>query len=162
MMIPVNFADAERYTPTAFVDAARAVMGDTAHHPASAAAQSTIPLQVFYSVEKNCIKYDFHHRIWLDSPAGQHDARKFMRWVGEAYATGRVTESIVIVPACTAANWFQKLQKVAVEICFVRGLNPFLAADDCEAPPTHGPAIFYLGPNPDLFAKVFGKFGFVR
>jgi hypothetical protein len=59
----------------------------------------------------------------------------------------------------TDTAWFHKL--IGYPVCFTRGRIRFKNPDGPDLGARQGQAIFYLGNNIDLFAKVFNTFGVV-
>jgi hypothetical protein len=69
-----------------------------------------------------------------------------------------VISAIVLTNNSTDTGWFHKL--INYPVCFTKGRIQFWNGEERLAT-RQGQAIFYLGDNPDLFARVFSVFGAV-
>lgn len=152
----------EWYTPAAFVNAAREVMGGIDLDPASCAfANDTVQALRYYTAENDGFAQPWHGRVWMNPPYGREDGESNQnRWTARLiaeYEQGNVTEACMLVNAVPGNAWFAPLW--AYPICFVARRIRFYNEDIAAGQPTHSNAIIYLGPNRSAFARVFRRFG---
>jgi hypothetical protein len=74
---------------------------------------------------------------------------------------GRVNEAITLTHNYTETEWFRTAVSCCSAICFTNKRVKFLDPDGEEADPTQGQALCYFGNNPDKFAEVFSKLGWI-
>lgn len=149
----------EWYTPAEYIEAARGVMGSIDLDPASCdTAQVTIQAGTYYTKEVDGLKQIWRGNVWLNPPYNMPLVEQFIDRVVSDYQAGVITSAIVLTNNSTDTGWFHKL--IRYPVCFTRGRIKFYSGDENLAT-RQGQAIFYLGDNPDLFAKVFSAFGVV-
>jgi len=92
-------------------------MGEIDTDPASCAlANETVGAKVFYALDADGLKQEWHGRVWLNPPYAQPAISKFgAKLIGESTA-GMVTDAILLNSATDAA-WFQKAASWASAIC---------------------------------------------
>ncbi len=161
----------EWYSIAEHADAARRVFGGVIHFdPASCArANATIQAPLFYSKED-----DARNKEWC-APNGFMNppfsmVAIFVELMLQAYVSGLVPEWVVLVNANTETAWFEDLMDHATLMCLVKGRPKFEAGDpDRLAVDENGKrkavngwsgvVFFYLGENPDAFAREYAPFG---
>lgn len=150
----------EWYTPSRYIDAARAVMGEIDLDPAShAVANETVGATRFYDLEADGLKQPWSGRIWLNPPYGTETGR-FVSRLLEGVQDGEVSEAVCLVNShATDTDWFQGLWDAL--LCFTDHRIDFARSSDKEngASPTHGNVFAYFGPNHEAFRRVFQEFG---
>jgi DNA N-6-adenine-methyltransferase (Dam) len=143
---------AEWYTPGPVFDLVVATLGevdlDPCWHPGS-----PVRARVTYTVENDGLVQPWSGKTYLNPPYGRGIGTWVVKLV-DAYEAGDVGEGIALVPARTDTKWFRLLD--AFPRCFVGGRLAFSNHENSAPFPA---AIFYLGPNVERLAEVFGKLG---
>lgn len=152
----------EWFTPPAYIDAARNVLGaidlDPASHPK---AQAWIGATEFYTKANDGLAQDWHGRVWLNPPYSRELIGRFIKKLAEEIHNKHVKAAIVLTHNYTDTEWFHQAVAIATAICFTRGRVRFV--DDLGNPcaPTQGQAFVYYGEKLDAFASAFSAYGFV-
>lgn len=152
------------YTPPEYIEAAREVMGAIDLDPATCEfAQRYIKAERFYTEKENGLAHTWHGRVWLNPPYSKTGARSNQEiWaekLTDEYATGNVTEAILLVKAAVGYAWFENLWD-RWSVCFARERLSFVKADgNDDGQSKQGSAFFYLGSNRERFQLVFQQFG---
>jgi ParB family chromosome partitioning protein len=155
-----NAGEQEWYTPPAFVEAARAVMGRIDLDPASSdVAQRSIKAGTYYTQETDGLSQAWAGRVWLNPPYASGLIQLFVEKLCQHYAAGDVSEAIALTNDAMETAWAQLLARHAAAVCFPSGRIRFLDALGTPGAPLQGQAVFYMGPGPTLFARVFEAFG---
>ena len=151
----------EWYTPSEFIDAARAVMGGIDLDPASCEdAQETVQATTYYTEEENGLTKDWSGRVFLNPPFAHPTVKFFADKLLQSYQSGSVPQAVYLSNACTDTGWWQGLSRSGV-VCFPEGRIKFKGPNDQGQSPTLGQTLIYLGDQKDLFRQVFGAFGVV-
>lgn len=152
----------EWFTPPAYIDAARNVLGaidlDPASHPK---AQAWIGASEFYTKANDGLAQDWHGRVWLNPPYSRELIGRFIKKLAEEIHNKHVKAAIVLTHNYSDTEWFHHAAAIATAICFTRGRVRFV--DDLGNPcaPTQGQAFFYIGPDIDAFDKAFSAYGLI-
>lgn len=157
-----NSGNNEWYTPAAFIDAAKAVMGAIDLDPASSEiANQTVQAATFFTAEQDGLAQDWPvARIWMNPPYAQPLIGQFASKFGQAIRDG--SEGIVLVNNATETGWFHEIADGCAAICFPKGRIKFLdTSGNAAGAPLQGQAIIYSGPNADAFEAEFKQFGLV-
>jgi len=155
-----NSGNNEWYTPGEILEAARDVLGEIDLDPAScAAANEVVRAKTYYTIEDDGLTQPWHGRVWMNPPYGRGLVDRFVTRLCECIETGDVTEAIVLVNNATETKWAQALLNVAAAVCFPSGRIRFWNPDKENASPLQGQALFYVGPNPGVFAARFRPLG---
>jgi ParB family chromosome partitioning protein len=147
------------YTPPEYIAAARGVLGAINLDPASSdAANKVVQADRYYTKEDDGLAQPWNGFVWLNPPYNMPLIEQFVDRVIDEYESGVIDGAIVLTNNSTDTGWFHKL--IEYPVCFTRGRIRFVNGEETLAT-RQGQAIFYLGDNPDLFAKVFSGFGVV-
>jgi phage N-6-adenine-methyltransferase len=154
--------ESEWFTPAEYISAARDVMGnidlDPATHPA---AQEAIRAQQFYTREDDALSKPWQGRVWLNPPYAQPTIGYFVTKLVEDFASGRVSQAIMLTHNYTETQWFHRAAATASMICFTLSRIRFVGVAGARCKPTQGQAFFYFGNNVTKFAEVFSAFGMI-
>ena len=153
----------EWYTPPAYIEAARSVLGEIDLDPASSApANDVVKASQFFSLADDGLAQPWHGRVWLNPPYAQPLIAHFADKLAASVRAGDVTAAVVLVNNATETDWFCTLASTASAICFPEGRVRFWTpAREAESVPLQGQAVLYTGPARDRFCQEFGSFGVV-
>lgn len=157
-----NSGNNEWYTPAAFIDAARAVMGGIDLDPAtSEIANRTVQAGKIFTAENDGLAQDWPvSRIWMNPPYAQPLMGQFASKYAQAIRDG--SEGVVLVNNATETGWFQEMAAECSAICFPKTRIKFIDPDgNASGAPLQGQAIIYSGPNHEAFCEEFSQFGLV-
>lgn len=169
----------EWYTPSPFVEAARAVMGGIDLDPAShEEANRTVKAARFFTAEDDGLRKIWRGRVFLNPPGGL--VNEFWEALSAGYRLGKVAQAIWIgysleqlqtlqgaregyhpldFPICIPAKRIAFVENQAkrdarIEKLVLAGKQPNL-----KSSPSHANYITYLGDQPSKFVQVFSAFG---
>jgi phage N-6-adenine-methyltransferase len=152
----------EWFTPTQYVERARAVLGTIDLDPASnPTAQETIRATRFFTKEDNGLRHEWSGRVWLNPPYAQPLIAQFVAKLVAERRAERIEAAILLTHNYTDTAWFHEAAETADAICFTRGRIGFYDPDGVIAAPTQGQAFSYFGRDIDLFERTFHDVGFV-
>lgn len=148
----------EWWTPGAYAELARRVMGGIDLDPASCAeANKTIRARSFFCREDDGLTKQWHGRLWLNPPYGK-DARLFVQRLLSEREAGRVKQAIVLLNCNSVeTKWFEPLRRFL--LCFPRGRIHFISPNSAVTSATHGSVFVYLGNRQRAFVKTFSSVG---
>jgi ParB family chromosome partitioning protein len=162
----INSGNDEWYTCDRELDLVRAALGGTIDlDPAScAAAQLRVQAKGFFSKADNGLERRWLGTVFLNPPYSRI-ADFTERLIAECRA-GRTTAAVMLTPASTSTEWFQKAGRSCSLLCLSNGRRVrFIdAADGEKKNPAQGSAFFYFGRDHrrlQLFAQTFSNVGFV-
>jgi ParB family chromosome partitioning protein len=156
-----NSGNNEWYTPRAFIDAARNVMGGIDLDPAtSEIANRTVGATTIFTAEDDGLQQEWPIGcIWMNPPYAQPLMGQFAERLAQEVERG--SEAIVLVNNATETAWFQRLGEVCTAVCFPKTRVRFLDPDGNPGAPLQGQAVLYAGPDVEAFVSRFGQFGMV-
>jgi len=154
----------EWYTPPAYIEAARTVMGGIDCDPASSEiANKTVKATTFYTKETDGLRPAaiWGKRVFCNPPYSQPLIAHFTDALVARVQAGEVERAIVLVNNATETDFFQKLLAVARAVCFPKARIRFLDPNgEPSGAPLQGQAILYIGGSDgDGFADAFDRFG---
>jgi len=156
-----NSGQNEWYTPPAYIEAARAVLGEIDCDPASSEiANRTVGAKAFFTAETDGLKQTWGKRVWMNPPYAQPLVANFADAITDKYAAGEVSAACVLVNNATETGWFQKMLEGASSVCLLSGRVKFI--DPTGKPsgaPLQGQAVLYFGEDGQRFASEFSKLG---
>jgi len=180
---------AEWYTPAAYVEAAREVMGGIDLDPAShAEANAIVKAKQFYTADDEGTFRPWHGRVFVNPPGGlvgefwrslmaawHYQAITQAVWIG--YSLEQLQTLQVVTPNLTPLDFAlcvpsrriafveneakkaERLAKIDAENLVRRVQGRKLKARLERSSPSHGGYVCYLGDQPSKFVQVFGAFG---
>jgi ParB family chromosome partitioning protein len=150
----------EWYTPPAYLDAARSVLGAFDLDPASSdLAQERVRAQTYHTREDDGLSKAWAGRVWMNPPYASGLVEAFVAKLVAHYEAGDVTAAVVLVNNATETGWFRRCAGAASAICFPTGRIRFLAPRGELRAPLQGQALLYLGDDPGGFSAAFSAFG---
>lgn len=157
----LTWDSAEWYTPAIYIEAAREVMGSIDTDPASCElANQVVKAKRYYTKEENGFTKHWTGKVWCNPPYGYDSKCNQAQWSArlvEQYEAGITTEAILLVNAAVGTSWYDRMCEYPV--CQPRRRINFITPVPKKHSNTHGSALFYLGPQAEKFARVFGQFG---
>lgn len=161
--VSFNSEENEWYTPKAYIEAARRVMGGIDLDPASSdMANETVKAAKFYSMYDDGLSHDWAGRVWMNPPYSAELIGKFTSKLHQHCANGDVTEAVVLVNNATETSWFVDLVSVASVVLFPRGRVRFIDQyGNPSGAPLQGQAVIYCGPHPEKFISEYKDFGWI-
>lgn len=154
----------EWYTPGAYIEAVREVLGDIDLDPASCqVANQVVGARHFFTQSSDGLARMWFGRVFLNPPYGKlgntSNQERWSKHLISEYELGRVEEAILLVNAATDTIWFRRLW--AYPLCFVSGRIRFWRTGNGALCPTHGSVFVYFGLKAERFCDVFSRFGVV-
>jgi hypothetical protein len=117
-----NTGQPEWYTPAAYVEAARRVLGDIDLDPASSpAAQRTVRATRYFTVKDDGLAQDWQGRVFLNPPYNAGLVDQFVTKLCDHHAAGDVPAAVLLVNNATETEWFQRAAAAAAALCFPDG-----------------------------------------
>jgi len=159
--VSYNSGENEWYTPAAYLEVARRVMGAIDIDPASSeVANQMVQAAQFFTAADDGLTKDWHGRVWMNPPYAQPLIAHFCEKLADEVRAGNVTQACVLVNNATETVWFQSLLDIANAVCFIRGRVRFLDMTmNPNGAPLQGQALLYMGPDVAAFRAAAADFG---
>ena len=152
----------EWFTPPYIVEKARLVMGEIDLDPAShVLAQETVRAGSFFTAADNSLEQPWFGRVWLNPPYQRWLLQPFADKLMSAYASGAVSQAILLTHRYTDFAWFHAAMRTAGAVCFPRGQIRFFAPSGDECSQFQGQALFYFRKDDTTFCRTFADIGLV-
>ena len=158
-----NSGENEWYTPSAYIEAARSVMGGIDTDPASCAqANATVKAEKYFDAKADGLSKKWHGRVFMNPPYAQPLIANFAKAVAEKFSSKEITEAIVLVNNATETEWFNEMIKHASAVCFPNGRIRFVNKEGKPSgAPLQGQAVLYFGSKIQKFISEFKSFGWI-
>jgi ParB family chromosome partitioning protein len=157
-----NSGENEWYTPSPYLEAARATMGAIDLDPSSCdIANERVKASRFYSKEQDGLKQTWAGRVWMNPPYEKGLIDRFAEKLATSVQDGTVAQACVLVNNATETQWFRRMVSVASGVCFPTGRVRFISPQGEKGAPLQGQAVIYIGADFGSFATHFKQFGFV-
>ena len=152
--VSYNSGNNEWYTPSDYIELARAVMGDIDLDPASSyKANEVVQAKTYYTAQDDGLSQDWQGRVWLNPPYSSELIVKFTeKLIAEL---SRISQALVLVNNATETEWFSRLVSRAGAVCFPKSRVKFYMPDGTVGAPLQGQALLYFGAEPQRFVEVF-------
>ncbi len=152
--VSYNSGNNEWYTPSDYIELARAVMGGIDLDPASSdKANEVVQAKTYYTAEDDGLSQDWYGNVWLNPPYSSELITKFTEKLIEELPI--MSQALVLVNNATETEWFSKLVNKASAVCFPRSRVKFYMPDGTVGAPLQGQALLYFGVEPMRFVEVF-------
>lgn len=158
-----NNGNNEWYTPPAYIEAARKVMGSIDVDPASSElANKIVCATTFYTEKEDGRRRTWAGSVWMNPPYAQPLVSDFCDLLVKKFWAKEVTQACVLINNATETGFFQQLANCCSAICLIKGRIKFLdEKGNPEGAPLQGQSLLYFGANYVRFAQVFAQFGVV-
>lgn len=160
------------YTPAAYVDAARLVMGGIDLDPfSSERANETVKAARILTEERSAFttpwrkdkrKYPAGVCVWMNPPYSAGMVTRAIETFLENLSAGHVYQAVVLVNNSTDTQWFKAIRERSSAVCFTHHRISFESPDGKRVSGnTRGQVFFYFGPESraEAFVKEFSRFG---
>lgn len=146
------------YTPSQFIEVARATMGAIDLDPATSVyAQKTVNAKKYFT--EDALNKNWKGRVWLNPPFS--DVLGFADKLISHLETGEVPQAIVLTNNNTDTLWWHKLAELSQHICFTKGRISFYNKAGEARGNTNGHTFFYFGDSQQAFIDNFYPYGLV-
>ena len=152
--VSYNSGNNEWYTPSEYIESARAVMGSIDLDPATSdIANETVRANEIYTSETNGLSHSWNGNVWLNPPYSSELIVQFADKL--IHELENINQAIVLVNNATETEWFSKLIAHTSCVCFPRSRVKFYMPDGKIGAPLQGQAILYFGTRIAEFIKEF-------
>ena len=150
----------EWWTPSAYIESVRAVLGEIDLDPASCPeANAVVKAKKFFSEEDNGLNHEWTGRVFTNPPYSAN--KEFAEKMLDEYKSGNTTEAVVLLGAhAIETKWFADYWDYT--LCFTGHRIKFNTPNGpAVAGNIAGSVFVYLGNDSLKFAKEFNKHGFI-
>jgi hypothetical protein len=173
MQLLTSQASNEWHTPDWLLEKCRVALGGpiTTDPASSQAAQQTVKALHWFGLDHPQEEHrdglepfwNWHGRVFLNPPYGAEKGKSragvWAEKLQQQYAEGNITSAILLVNSSHGYDWYERLYEKLV-VCTLRERVSFVRPDgSTPGPAKRGQSLFYLGPDPLLFAYVFAPYG---
>lgn len=153
----------EWYTPPYLIEAARRVMGRIDCDPATSdVANRVVQASLALTAQEDGLAHPWCGAVFLNPPYSQPLVAQFAAAVVMKWQAAEIEQACVLVNNATDTAWGQALLSAASAVCFLQKRVKFLTPDgEALGAPLQGQMMVYLGQQADVFASVFGEYGWV-
>lgn len=167
-------ANDEQYTPEHIVDLVTEVLGCITLDPASTAlANKTVKADRFYTKEDNGLALMWFCNVFCNPPYSRGMMIQFVEKAIHEIEENNILRLCLLSNAMTSADWFQKAIEMADRVCYLKKRisfidpltgKPKMVLDKKTGKMKKGSndrdqVMFYVGPEPERFERVFGPYG---
>jgi ParB family chromosome partitioning protein len=157
-----NSGELEWYTPEAYIEAARVVLGHIDLDPASTdIANGIVKAEQIFTAQDNGLAQPWDGRVWMNPPYAQPLITQFCEKLAASVRAGTVPAAVVLVNNATETQWFRAVADVSAALCFPSGRISYWYPDRSSVTGLQGQAVLYIGDAVDLFCQTFAPFGFL-
>lgn len=158
-----NSGENEWYTPSKYVEAARAAMGSIDTDPASCEqANKSVKAEMFYSLCDDGLSKAWTGNVFLNPPYARNLIRNFANAVASKYKSNEINQAVILVNNATETEWFGCMAELASAVCFPYGRIRFIDKNgNPGGAPLQGQAIIYMGKSVSSFKKAFAGLGWI-
>ncbi len=150
----------EWYTPSAYIEMARRVLGEIELDPASSEyAQKTVKAKGFFTLDDDGLAQPWSGRVWLNPPYAMPTIADFANKM--IFSLNDIEAAIMLTNSATDTQWFQILSSLADGVCFTKGRIRFETEEGAQDMPMQGQAFFYFGGDRKKFIEIFSSVGIV-
>lgn len=156
-----NSGNNEWYTPSEYIDVARAVMGGIDTDPASSEiANRTVQAGKYYTKDDDGLSKPWAGRVWMNPPYAQPLITQFCETMAGKYEANEISEAMVLVNNGTETKWFHRLLDVASAVCLLKGRVRYIDQEgNPSGAPLQGQCLIYIGKRVKEFSTECEKMG---
>jgi ParB family chromosome partitioning protein len=151
------------YTPAWLIESAWQVLGSIDLDPATClAAQAVIKAKAWYTKVEDGLARSWHGNVWCNPPYS--DPLPWAERMVHAYQSSEIKAGMMLVNCSCSPKWAQHLWKHTNAVCLLNRRINFWHPTKTNANGSYDrdSALFYFGPEADLFKSVFNQYGVVR
>ena len=164
----LSYESNEWYTPVEIIEAVRVVLGGSIDlDPASTPeANEVIRAKKIYTIEDNGLRWQWHGTVWMNPPYGM-DGRQsrqeiWLRYLERQHLRGHSKRAMAETRAAVGYDWFSSMWRnwtVCITDKCIKHRRPVAFRSDKDNSAKTASALWYFGPDVELFKREFGKFG---
>jgi phage N-6-adenine-methyltransferase len=160
------------FTPTEYIDAARAALGGhiTLDPFSSDHANEVVRATRYFTEEDDAFAQSWAgamtpgepSTVWMNPPYSGQLVKAAVTLFLDEYEAGTFKEGVFLVNNATETRWFQRAMALSSAVCFTHHRISFWNADGKRrSGNTRGQAFLYFGPQEERFADAFAQHGAV-
>jgi len=157
----------EWYTPAEIIETARRVLGGIDLDPASTEeANETVRARKIYTIEDNGLRWQWYGNVWLNPPYGKVGNRSrqeiWLRYLEGQHLKGNIRRAMAETRAAVGYEWFSGMWRdwpVCITDKCIEHIRPAAYQSDKDNSAKTASALWYFGPDLELFKREFGRFG---
>ncbi len=166
-VVPFPTKSNEWYTPSRYIEAARAVMGSIDLDPASCElANRTVKATRYYTAQENGLAQEWSGNVWLNPPFNMPGVKmsqfKWAEKLCQEYLTGHIKQAIMTMYSTGKNRWFHEVWEMLDGLMSIPYRRPyFLRPNGDRIELMYAVFFFYMGKNEQAFIDIFSEFGTV-